>query len=188
MERAISKLSHSDLKQLEKYEKQHKNRKTLLEAMKAQMKNGGSNGSRSSHHNNSSRSRRSRSKKTSPSAPRSRGTSSSSRSHSHRGAHSSSRASSGRSSNGDSVTTDHEKIRRWVEERRGHPAAVIRTESNDDPGIIRIDFPGYSGAGTLEEISWDDWFEKFDEKKLAFLHQDRTAKGKKSNFNKLIAR
>jgi hypothetical protein len=55
-------------------------------------------------------------------------------------------------------------------------------------GIIRIDFPGYSGKGSLEEISWDDWFEKFEEKKLAFLHQDETAGGKKSNFNKLINR
>src|SRR5579871_746753 len=86
------------------------------------------------------------------------------------------------------VTTDHEEIRRWAEERGAKPAAVIRTERGDDPGIIRLDFPGYSGEGSLEEISWDDWFEKFDERNLALLYQEETAGGDKSNFNKIISR
>jgi hypothetical protein len=86
------------------------------------------------------------------------------------------------------VTTDHGEIRRWAEERGAKPAAVIRTESDDDPGIIRLDFPGYSGAGSLEEISWDDWFKKFDERGLALLYQEHTANGEKSNFNKIISR
>src|SRR5437868_7800683 len=86
------------------------------------------------------------------------------------------------------VTTDHEEIRQWAEKRGGKPAAVAATESGDDPGILRIDFPGYSGAGSLEEISWDDWFRKFDESNLAFLYQESTAGGQASNFNKLISR
>ena len=89
---------------------------------------------------------------------------------------------------GGKVTTDHDFIRRWAEERGAKPSAVIRTESDDDVGIIRLDFPGYSGGGSLEEISWGDWFENFEQSKLAFLHQDETAGGKKSNFNKLISR
>ena len=86
------------------------------------------------------------------------------------------------------VTTDHEEIRRWAEERGATPAAVIRTESDDDPGIIRLDFPGYSGAGSLEAISWDEWFKKFDQRNLALLYQEHTAGGEKSNFNKIISR
>ena len=89
------------------------------------------------------------------------------------------------------ITTDHEQIRQWVEERGGHPAAVKRTRGGrgrgDDSGILRIDFPGYSGQGTLEEISWDEFFEKFDRENLAFLYQDQTARGQKSNFNKIIS-
>jgi hypothetical protein len=54
--------------------------------------------------------------------------------------------------------------------------------------MIRLDFPGYSGGESLEEISWDEFFEKFDEQGLALLVQDSTARGQKSNFNKLIAR
>jgi hypothetical protein len=54
--------------------------------------------------------------------------------------------------------------------------------------MIRLDFPGYSGGDSLQEISWDDWFEKFDERGLALLVQDKTARGQKSNFNKLVNR
>jgi hypothetical protein len=53
---------------------------------------------------------------------------------------------------------------------------------------LRIDFPDYSGAESLQRIDWDEFFEKFDEARLAFLHQDRTAGGKLSRFNKLVAR
>lgn len=86
------------------------------------------------------------------------------------------------------TTTDHKEIRRWVEKHGGHPATVAKTHKGDDPGLLRIDFPGGSGEGTLEEISWDDFFRKFDESGLAFLYQEHTADGKDSRFCKLIAR
>ena len=84
------------------------------------------------------------------------------------------------------TTQDHEEIRRWAEERGGKPSHVKSTGSEDDPGILRIDFPGYSGEGSLESISWDDWFEKFDESKLALLYEEETAAGERSNFNKIV--
>jgi hypothetical protein len=83
-------------------------------------------------------------------------------------------------------TTDHEEIRAWVEERGGKPARVEGTGSGDDPGILRIDFPGDDDR--LEEISWDEWLEAFDENELAFLYQDETADGGASRFNKLVSR
>src|SRR5438045_6247485 len=86
------------------------------------------------------------------------------------------------------VTTDHDEIRSWAEERGARPACVRGTGGGDDPGMIRLDFPGYSGADSLEEISWDDWFRSFDENGLALLHQETTAGGEKSNFNKLVSR
>ncbi len=82
------------------------------------------------------------------------------------------------------VTTDHGEIRQWVEAHGGHPATVKSTHRRGDLGIIRIDFPGHSFGGTLEAISWDEWFEKFDDQELAFVHQDK----RDSNFNKLIRR
>lgn len=84
--------------------------------------------------------------------------------------------------------TDHEEIRRWAEERGGSPACVRGTGDQGDIGMIRLDFPGYSGADSLEPISWDDWFAKFDERGLALMVQDKTGRGQKSNFNKLVSR
>lgn len=86
------------------------------------------------------------------------------------------------------TTTDHDTIRRWAEQRGAKPACVKGTGAKDDPGIIRLDFPGYSGGDSLEEISWDEWFEKFEEQGLALLYQDETGGGEQSNFNKLVSR
>jgi hypothetical protein len=85
-------------------------------------------------------------------------------------------------------TTDHDFIRSWAEERGATPAAVKGTGDDEDPGIIRLDFPGYSGEGKLEPISWEEWFVKFDENGLALLYQEETAEGERSNFNKLVKR
>lgn len=86
------------------------------------------------------------------------------------------------------MTRDHETIRRWVEERGGKPSTVASTRTGDDPGLIRLDFPGYSGEGSLEEISWEEWFRKFDENDLVLLYQETLQDGGESNFNKLISR
>jgi hypothetical protein len=91
-------------------------------------------------------------------------------------------------SNLSKTTTNHDEIRRWAEERGGKPSHVKGTGGKNDPGILRIDFPGYSGEGKLEPISWEEFFEKFDEQELALTYQDVTADGTKSNFNKLISR
>ncbi len=87
-------------------------------------------------------------------------------------------------------TTDHEFIRQWVEERGGWPARVKGTErAKDDTGMIRIDFPGYSGGDSLERIEWDAWFEQFEDNGLAFLHRELKHKdGELDRFNKLVKR
>jgi hypothetical protein len=86
------------------------------------------------------------------------------------------------------TTTNHEVIRKWTEARGGHPAAVKGTGGKADPGVIRIDFPGYGDEASLEQISWDEWFEKFDQSRLAFLYQEETKDGERSTFNKLVDR
>jgi hypothetical protein len=86
------------------------------------------------------------------------------------------------------VTIDHDEIRAWVEERGGFPAHVKRGSGENDLGILRIDYPGYSGEDSLERVEWDQWFEAFDEDGLAFLHQDQLESGEQSRFSKLISR
>jgi len=65
---------------------------------------------------------------------------------------------------------------------------VKKTGRKGDIGMIRLNFPGYSGEESLQAISWDEWFEQFDESNLALIVQDTTTGGQKSNFNKLVKR
>ena len=83
------------------------------------------------------------------------------------------------------TTTDHEVIRKWTESRRGRPAVVKGTEGKDGEGILRIEF---RHGDKLEDVSWDEFFETFEDRKLAFLFQDKTADGKESRFFKFVSR
>jgi hypothetical protein len=80
-------------------------------------------------------------------------------------------------------TTDHDDILRWAKKHHAKPAAVKRTHSDDSVGIIRLMFPDapQSKHEELEEISWDEFFEQFDERGLVLLYEED------SNFNKLVS-
>jgi hypothetical protein len=89
------------------------------------------------------------------------------------------------------TTTDHDEIRSWAEERGGVPASVKGTgktskSKSGEAGILRLDFEPRDEE--LEEISWEEFFEKFDKEKLAFLYQEETGDGSTSRFHKFIAR
>lgn len=86
------------------------------------------------------------------------------------------------------ATTDHKVIRQWAESRKGHPAFVKSTEGKrkGSGGLLRIDFDPTEES--LDEISWDEFFDTFDKNELAFLYQEKTASGRKSRFNKFVSR
>lgn len=82
------------------------------------------------------------------------------------------------------TTTDHNTIRAWAEKHKGVPAAVESTHDDDDTGIIRIMFPKapHSEHGALVEISWEEFFETFEKRRLALLYDP------KSMFSKIVSR
>ncbi|QLG60422.1 hypothetical protein [Halorarum salinum] len=82
-------------------------------------------------------------------------------------------------------TTDHDEIRDWVEERDGRPARVEGTDDDGD-GLLRVDFG--DGDDDLEPVSWDEFFEAFEENDLAMVSQDETTEGEGSRFSKLASR
>jgi hypothetical protein len=84
------------------------------------------------------------------------------------------------------TTTDHDEIRRWAEERGGRPATAKGTESGGEPGVLRFDFN--EPEESLEEISWEDFFRKFDDAGLALVYQDETKDGSESRFFKFVSR
>ena len=86
------------------------------------------------------------------------------------------------------TTTNHDEIREWVDERGGRPARIKGTANKQGMGVLRIDYPGFSGEDTLETITWEEFFQVFDDHKLAFLYQDETKDGSESRFSKFIER
>lgn len=84
------------------------------------------------------------------------------------------------------TTTNHKTIQRWIEERGGKPTKVKGTDGNDGEGILRVDFA--EPDDKLEPIDWDEFFETFEDRQLAFLHQDKTSDGQQSRFFKFVRR
>ncbi len=82
------------------------------------------------------------------------------------------------------TTVNHEFIKQWVEERGGTPSQVKGTGTPEEPGLLRIDYPGFSGEDSLEPVEWEAFFAAFEAKELAFLYQDEG----ESRFSKFISR
>jgi hypothetical protein len=70
----------------------------------------------------------------------------------------------------------------WAEEKGARPVMVRGT------GILRLDFPGPSGDESFEPISWDEFFERFEQSELAFIYQNTSGTRRNSTFNKLVHR
>lgn len=83
------------------------------------------------------------------------------------------------------TTTDHDFIRKWIEQRGGRPSRVKGTESRDGEGILRVDFA--EPDDKLEPISWEEFFQTFEDRELAFLHQDKQG-DRTSRFFKFVRR
>ncbi len=81
-------------------------------------------------------------------------------------------------------TTDHNTIKKFAEDNKLKPARVEGTEESG--GLIRLMQPSssQSESDNLEEISWDEWFDAFDQNELALIYD---GDGNKS-FNKLVSR
>lgn len=86
------------------------------------------------------------------------------------------------------ATTDHDQIRDWAEERNGKPATVKSTSRGEAAGLLRFTFPTASDDDNLEEVSWDEFFRKFDNADLAMIYQDETEGGDTSRFFKFVSK
>ncbi|WP_027135075.1 hypothetical protein [Geminicoccus roseus] len=75
--------------------------------------------------------------------------------------------------------TSHDEIRQWADQHGGRPAMV---DTEGEGGILRLDFQ--EKDENLKEISWEEFFKIFEERKLALLLPE----GQKSRFNKFVSR
>ena len=73
---------------------------------------------------------------------------------------------------GEETTTDHALVRSWVEQHDGFPAHVSGSEGTGDGGMLRIGFEDAERPESLKELSWEEFFEEFDEKDLEFVYPE----------------
>jgi len=85
------------------------------------------------------------------------------------------------------VTTNHDEIRRWVEEHGGVPAAVKNTLPGDEAGVLYIDFPG-AEKRDVDEMTWEEWFKIFDRENLAFVYEETAPNDQPHPFWQLVDR
>ena len=81
------------------------------------------------------------------------------------------------------IVIDHNDIKAFAERTGGTPAIVSDTKGDGGPGLLRFDH-GRDNDG-LEKISWDRFFEIFEEQELALM-LDKS--GDNPNFNKFVSR
>lgn len=78
------------------------------------------------------------------------------------------------------LTIDHGEIMHWAEKRGAIPSSIVGTEDEGEvAGILSFDF---SGDTNLEPLAWDEFFNKFEKEKLAFLHRDKETDGEYSHW------
>ncbi|WP_202932558.1 hypothetical protein [Halorussus salinus] len=73
------------------------------------------------------------------------------------------------------TTIDHETVRRWVERRGGHPAAVA-PDAPEEAGLLRILFPGEDDE-YVERLDWETFFERFEDQELALVYREEVGLG-----------
>lgn len=87
------------------------------------------------------------------------------------------------------TTTDFNTIKNWAESRSGIPAVIKDTDRNGADGVLRIHFPHNSPEPeSFDEISWNDFKNKFEDNHLAMVYQERREDGSNSTFYKFIDR
>jgi len=71
-------------------------------------------------------------------------------------------------------TIDHEEVREWAELHGGAPA-ILADSRVGESGMLRLDFG--DGVEQLERITWEDFFDIFEDNDLAFIYEASDADG-----------
>jgi hypothetical protein len=80
------------------------------------------------------------------------------------------------------VTHSREVILDWAHKREAMPSTIPGTEHEGHLGVLRFDVPGYGSRQNLEHVTWEQWFDTFDERQLVMIFQEHLRNGRQSNF------
>ncbi len=81
------------------------------------------------------------------------------------------------------MTIDHELVRAWAENREGYPG---RAKGVGEEGTLKIGFKEKESG--LEKVTWEEFFEIFDENDLAFVYESGANDDKSNRFFKFVRR
>ncbi len=72
------------------------------------------------------------------------------------------------------ITTDRETIKQWILAHKGWPAIKLMQTADSIETVLAIVFPGDKNEDVLRRLSWEEFFQKFDQLKLVFLYEEVT--------------
>ena len=70
------------------------------------------------------------------------------------------------------TTTEHALVRQLIEDRDGYPAHLAGSEGEGDQGLLQVGLAEVDQDEELKEISWEEFFEEFEGKDLAFAYRE----------------
>lgn len=84
------------------------------------------------------------------------------------------------------ATRSRAVIRQWAEQRKATPATEPAGQAGQggqgtDERVLRFDFPD-AQSGALQPVSWDEFFQIFDERELVFHFQQHMTAGEVSDL------
>ena len=82
------------------------------------------------------------------------------------------------------TTDDREEIKSWIEDRNGIPGMERGTGENGIYTVLGIKF-SWNKNDILKEISWKEFFDKFEKYNLVFGFQEKTIRGTRSRYYKI---
>lgn len=86
-------------------------------------------------------------------------------------------------------TTNHKEVKLWVEERKGMPSILKETSPEASNQILRIYFGNNPANGAdMKSITWNKFFEEFENNNLAFVYRHENFGGQNSTFHRFVFR
>ena len=93
------------------------------------------------------------------------------------------------------TTIDHQTIQNWAEHYKGVPQLIDYPNAGKDSQGLRIDFPGHTDDndltdehGVIRKISWDEFFQRFENLELAFEYLETVDTEQAANSYRFLKR
>ena len=78
--------------------------------------------------------------------------------------------------------TDYDEIRGWIEEHNGMPVTLKEASENGEESTDMLHVAFGTLSSDMEEMGWDEFFERFENENLALEYDDEAEEGETPSF------